>query len=216
MDETETTLREAAKGLRRSIKAFRRETGLPASKIIGGGVPIVHIDDALLSDCVCTSRREGLLNLVPKGGRACEVGTSTGRFAREIAARVQPQELHLIDVTFERFDDEAYSKVTNVPLIKHEGQSFDELAGFEQFFDLIYIDADHSYEIVKKDIDAALRAVKPTGHLMFNDYCRWSLEQGEPYGVQAAVNEFANKHRWAFRGIALSGSGHYDVLLTKM
>lgn len=38
----------------------------------------------------------------------------------------------------------------------------------------IYIDADHSYEGVKKDISVACRKVKHDGILIFNDYIYWS------------------------------------------
>ena len=39
-------------------------------------------------------------------------------------------------------------------------------------FDLIYIDADHSYPAVCNDIDHAVPKLRPEGLLAFNDFAR--------------------------------------------
>jgi predicted O-methyltransferase YrrM len=45
---------------------------------------------------------------------------------------------------------------------------FENLSG-KSFFDIIFIDADHSYEGVKKDYENSLKHLKPNGHLIFHD-----------------------------------------------
>ena len=50
--------------------------------------------------------------------------------------------------------------------------------------DIVYIDASHDYESVKKDIDAWVKVVKPGGYLCGDDYVHcWP-------GVIKAVNEY--------------------------
>lgn len=56
--------------------------------------------------------------------------------------------------------------------------------------DMVYIDADHSYEAVKKDIAAWWPKVKPGGRLAGHDYC------GEYQGVVDAVEEAAKALGW--------------------
>lgn len=52
--------------------------------------------------------------------------------------------------------------------------------------DLVYVDADHSYEGVKRDIESWWPKLKRGGIMAFHDY--ESIE----YGVKQAVTEFAN------------------------
>lgn len=64
-----------------------------------------------------------------------------------------------------------------------KGKSWEVAEKFENsYFDLIFIDADHSYEGVYKDLKAWLPKIKPGGILAGHDY--YSSE-----GVQKAVNE---------------------------
>jgi len=58
--------------------------------------------------------------------------------------------------------------------------------------DLIYIDADHSYAGCRADINAWWPKLKQGGYMAFHDY------QNKAYGVNKAVNEFANS-----RGLAV-------------
>lgn len=51
---------------------------------------------------------------------------------------------------------------------------------------LVYIDADHSYEGVKRDIEAWVPKLVPGGVLAFHDYAN------PDYGVNRAVQEFAS------------------------
>ena len=71
------------------------------------------------------------------------------------------------------------------------------------YFDWIYIDAQHDYEGVKRDIGVARRKVKDAGLLVFNDYIVWSYVEMAPYGVVAAVNELCREDRWELIYLAL-------------
>jgi hypothetical protein len=85
----------------------------------------------------------------------------------------------------------------------------------EAFFDVTYVDADHSYAAVCKDLEAAYFATKPGGLIICNDYTLWSFSQGRPYGVFAAVNEFAIAKNLRFLFLALQCHGYYDVAIRR-
>lgn len=62
------------------------------------------------------------------------------------------------------------------------------------FFDVLYIDADHTYDAVKADIDAWWPKVRPGGILCGHDYMRYKLGCGVTFGVVEAVNEFVQRN----------------------
>lgn len=61
--------------------------------------------------------------------------------------------------------------------------------------DFAFIDADHSYEGVQKDLSAWWPRIQPSGWLCGHDYGGWSLHKGErrDFGVKQAVDEFASE-----------------------
>lgn len=56
--------------------------------------------------------------------------------------------------------------------------------------DFCYIDADHTYEGAKSDIEAYWPKVKPGGYLAGHDYVSRVMDSGAEYGVIQAVHEF--------------------------
>ena len=64
----------------------------------------------------------------------------------------------------------------------------------DEYFDLIYIDADHSYEGVKKDLEAWWPKVKKGRFFTGDDYSHQHAPvNGLKFGVIQAVDEFAVK-----------------------
>lgn len=59
--------------------------------------------------------------------------------------------------------------------------------------DLVFVDADHTYEFAKRDTETALRLVKPGGAILWHDYS-WAPENPECVGVTKTVNEFRDTH----------------------
>jgi predicted O-methyltransferase YrrM len=161
--------------------------------------------------------RLALLERLPKGGVVAEVGTLHGEFAREILRITEPQELHLID-------HEAHPDVVTLTeesslrdrVRFHHRDSAEALQAFpDRYFDWIYIDAQHAYDGVKRDIDVARCKVKDGGLLVFNDYIVWSYVEMEPYGVVAAVNELCTEDKWEMIYLALPSHMYCDVALKK-
>jgi predicted O-methyltransferase YrrM len=171
-----------------------------------------------LRDCIVVPERTDLLARLPKGGVVAEVGTLHGDFAREILRIVEPQELHVIDLEIrpevrEMAEEPAFRKRVRV----HEGDSVQVLESFpDEYFDWIYIDAQHAYEGVMRDIGAARRKVKAGGLLVFNDYAIWSYVEMEPYGVVAAVNELCLEDGWKVVYLALPSHMYCDVAVRRI
>jgi predicted O-methyltransferase YrrM len=58
--------------------------------------------------------------------------------------------------------------------------------------DLIFVDADHSYDFVKVDTATALKLLRPGGVIIWDDYI-WSPQFPECAGVTRTVNELARE-----------------------
>lgn len=175
--------------------------------------PAPIIDQNLLNDCRLISNRDEMLKYLKKGSIAAEVGTLYGDFSRKILDECQPVKLHLLDIDFTNLRED----VRNNPNTQlHQGMSFEILETFpDNYFDWVYIDGDHTYEGVKKDIQAAINKIKPGGLIIFNDFARILRTNLGTFGVHQAVCEFSKEYQWPFVYFCLQGQALYDVALRK-
>jgi hypothetical protein len=169
---------------------------------------------------------------LPLDGVVAEVGVALGNFSTLLIAALQPREfvaidrftLHQITALWGRPTTEIfqgadhrgfYAKVLGeCPCVVtiREGQSHLMLETFpDRYFDLIYIDADHSYPAVKRDAAAAARKIKPNGIVIFNDYILFDHLAGVPYGVVPAVNELVVHEGWHVIGFSLHEQMFCDI-----
>lgn len=163
--------------------------------------------------------RRFLLEKLPKHSRGAEIGVHLGDFSAEILRVVRPVELHLIDPWEHQKSDEyknawyggqvrdgqremdrrfqsvksRFSKEIEDGVVKvHRGYSDEMLGAFEDsYFDWIYIDGNHLYEFVQKDLDIGFSKVRSGGLVTGDDYVDtgWWMD-----GVKRAVDEFSNKY----------------------
>ena len=180
------------------------------------------LQDCHVKNCRLVENRVKMLEFLPKNSVVAEVGTQYGRFAEKILAATQPQKLHLIDSNFDCFNSEIDQKpllkagIENATIELHHGDSSTILSSFpDEYFDWMYIDADHAYEGVCKDIDRGHTKVKPGGMMVFNDYTNWSVCEIMPYGVAKAVNEFCIANNWEIVFLALHSLGYHDIAIRK-
>lgn len=84
-------------------------------------------------------------------------------------------------------------KVADKPFVQvYREYSFDAVRHFpDEYFDLIYIDADHSYEGCLKDIEDWYPKVKKAKFLTGDDYWEVTSPTGMKFEVIKAVNHFA-------------------------
>lgn len=148
---------------------------------------------------------------LPRGGSFCEVGVARGWNAAAVGHRVPDIKMTLIDGWGlhgeqytakadynggrpQSFHDDNYQAAVGLtkrfdPLIIRD-LSDRALNGLpEASMDLIYIDADHTYEGARADIAAAMHAVKPGGWLGGHDLYGDNVEWGEMWGVDRACRE---------------------------
>ena len=106
----------------------------------------------------------------------------------------KPKKLHLID--FQKKVNELANKKVSAEIASgiietSLGDSSTVLSKFpDKYFDWIYIDGDHNYEGVKKDLEVTRLKIKPEGLIAMNDYIYFSPSGFEKYGVIETVNEF--------------------------
>ena len=81
----------------------------------------------------------------------------------------------------------------------HRGYSTDILQEFpDYYFDWVYIDGNHLYEFVKKDLELSMHKVKVGGFITGDDYVEGGWWKG---GVKKAVDEFAKNQPVHLLGI---------------
>jgi predicted O-methyltransferase YrrM len=148
-----------------------------------------------------------------------EVGVLSGDFSQTLLDVCSPLELHLIDLDLhshkihKRFSDQ----IRYGTIVLHNGESSHVLKKFpNQYFGFIYIDADHSYEGVKKDINVAKQKIRDDGPLVFNDCTYWSPVECTNYGVMHAVNELFLEEEWEVVFFALGPYMYCDVAIRRM
>lgn len=198
-------------------------------------VPLLPAD--LVEGARLLPNRNAILPLLPQGGTIAEVGVALGGFSRMIIDCCQPAQFIAID-TFrlnelpmfwgrppaEYFGDKthlAWFQDTFAPEIGAgimrvlEGESAEQMEYLpDASVDVFYIDADHSYASVKRDLNVVIRKIKPDGWLVINDYILVDQLGAEtPYGVIYATNEFMLEHRWAMQYFALQTHMFCDVAL---
>ena len=135
-----------------------------------------------------------------------EIGVRNGKNAKKILSFMNIKTLYLVDPWKEyqdghnyidqKYQDNAYREVTslfkkneNVKIIRES--SFDAANKFDDnFFDFIYIDGNHDYIEVLKDLRSWYPKLKKFGVMCGDDY-------GHPsgFGVIEAVNEFAFENK---------------------
>jgi predicted O-methyltransferase YrrM len=198
------------KAFERALKEYQQAGGRYIDR-----API--LPDELLVECRCLPDRYQLLHYLQKYGIVAEVGTDQGAFAARIVEVCEPKALHIFELNPLRIRAENLAKhLQSGRCILHEGDSAQKLQELpEGFFDWIYVDGDHTYEGVKRDIAAAAPRVKPGGMLVFNDYAVWSVSSMHRCGVARAVNEFALREKWKMRYLAFQTAMYLDVALVK-
>ena len=149
-----------------------------------------------------------LLQTMPKNSICVEIGVNRGNFSKLILKIVKPKKLYLID-SWTHFSgvkqneakmNENYNKtlkrvkneIESGQVILKKESSLDVLSKFEDnFFDWIYVDGDHRYEFVKKDLELCYSKIKKNGFIAGDDYNhQWGPKKIQ---VAKAVDEFINK-----------------------
>ena len=168
-----------------------------------------ELEDKHLENCKVVSNRINLLDYLPKESVCAELGVLDGKYTKEIISRTNPTELVLVDID---------SDVENVI----QGDSVEVMNTFEDnYFDWVYIDTDHSYELTKKELEVCSRKVKDDGYIALHDYIWYDyfnsiLDDSDIYfGVVKAVNEFIlSREDYEVKYLTLE-SGMYNTIVIR-
>lgn len=152
--------------------------------------------------------RQDLLKSFGENLTVCEIGVFQGEFSKFIWGETNPKELVLIDLfnwktssgdqngentKFADLNEEYlqlqnHFKDQNVKIIK--GDSSQVLKSFDdKYFDIIYVDGDHSYKGALKDLQTAFHKIKTNGIICGHDYNIKLYPE-----VVAATTDFCNQY----------------------
>ena len=181
--------------------------------------------------------RLSVLPLLPKRGVVVEVGVALGDFSEHLIRECDASQfiaignfqLHTLPLFWGHPRSHWFGELTHG---EHYRQRFDAMirAGrvsvIEQdsavalegladgSVDILYLDADHRYEWVARELSVIKRKMRPDGTLILNDYVLY--DSTGPYGVVPAANEFMIAENWEMIYFALEPSMYCDVVLRKL
>ncbi len=152
-------------------------------------------------------RAEYVSTLIKPGDIGAEIGVAYGVFAYYVLLQNEPAKLYLIDpweyglqadlepdptAEKQKSRDDQYKTVCgyfapykNVEIVRMKSE--DAASMFENdYFDYVYIDGEHSYAAVTRDLANYFHKVKVGGYLIGDDY-GWT-------GIMPAVQDFLKAH----------------------
>ena len=155
------------------------------------------------------------LQYIKPNSVCAEIGVWKGELSSLILNQ-QPVKLHLIDPwKTQDYIDRCYSieQEEMDKIYENVSNEFGKLSNVEihrefstnvsfsmQYFDWVYIDADHSYDAVKKDLEFYYPLMKKGGYLCGDDYGLWINRPKKGFGSDGgggpkpAVDEFVKSH----------------------
>ena len=182
--------------------------------------------------------REQMVELLVRPDSAiAEIGVFKGTFSKFLYEHLQPSKLVLFDLfegqmcsgnqdgNFVEYTDLAKDFVqiqewakSKPEIVFEKGDSSTLLSRYpDQFFEMIYIDGDHSYGGVKRDLEQAVKKVKPGGWIMGHDY-EMNMNKAKTvynFGVKRAVDEFCETYKQTVLAKGNDGCVSYAIQMTK-
>lgn len=152
------------------------------------------------------------LKTLGRGGRWCEVGVAAGVFSEIIRDVCSPDELYLVDPwempPADYAGGDVFKTITKEELagwrarVERNLERFDNVFVYEttsveaakkfepRYFDVVYIDANHSYDAALADLNAWHRTVREGGSLCGHDF----VDGHDFIEVPRAVRDFCEAH----------------------
>lgn len=174
---------------------------------------------------------------IPDSPVIAEIGVALGTFSKFMIERFKPKQFHAFDLFQIHHDKTLWGKPTGEVLcglthqefyqremsnsqylvVTHVGLSSDTLPKIpDSFFDLIYVDAAHTYDEVKADAELSARKLKHDGVIVFNDYIMYDPFVKAEYGIVPVVNEMVVNQGWQVIGFALQKDMFCDIAIKRL
>lgn len=169
--------------------------------------------------------RDDLVESLPKNMVIAELGVFLGEFSEVLYRQTSPKKLFLVDLfkgkigsgdkdgknfRFINLDEsfknlQTWAKDKNIEIVQNDTTAFlDSLK--DDFLDMVYIDADHSYNAVKNDLLKSYRVVKKNGFICGHDYCPKQFPD-----VVLAVDEFCKQFSLRIESVSQDGCPTYLI-----
>lgn len=173
----------------------------------------------LLRSKILASRNEQL-KYIKKKSICMEIGVFKGDFSQQILDICKPSKLYLIEINTEycnelniKFKKEIDNNI--VEIINENSINALNKFGVESI-DYIYIDADHTYEGVKNDLNKSHKILKKKGYIGLNDYIYFDYILPLEYGIMQASHEFIIKNNYQVMAFCLEPHGFHDIIIKKI
>ena len=111
---------------------------------------------------------------------------------------------------------EKYKNTSNVKLFKSDSVAYLQSKP-NNYYDIIYIDGDHTYNGVKNDITNAFNKIKNGGYIMGHDY-EMNMDKARTvydFGTKKAVTEFCDNYNQTILAKAMDGCVSFCIKVNK-
>ena len=173
--------------------------------------------------------RNDMILEFPKKCVFAELGVFEGNFSDVIIDSINPSELFLVDIwngsmTSGDKDGKDIKLIRNMYDVyqglveKHKNNNFVKIIRsntheflsnmHDEYFDVIYVDASHSYRDVLIDMELSYQKIKNGGIISGHDYI-------PNYDVTHAVNDFCKKYNQEVIGITSDGCPSFMIKVQK-
>jgi len=145
-------------------------------------------------------------------GNGIEIGVYEGQFSEVIVRYFGLNRVYLLDGwrKYENYNDKADASEREISLryelVKEKMKKYGDRVHIikldsekavnifeDEYFDFIYLDANHSYEAVKNDLESWFPKLSPGGVFGCHDYCNTTASKtGSDIMVEKALNEFCS------------------------
>jgi hypothetical protein len=193
-------------GMRKRIYAFLLKKSRKGREERERQIPKVPLTEKHMRNCELLLNRTALLSKLKKGGKVAEIGVDQGEFSELILKFTEPALLHLIDIwgsetyhagIFEMVQNKFGKLIENGCVRIHRKLSIEAAEDFQDnYFDWVYIDTDHSYELTRDELIKYALKVKNEGIIAGHDYSMGLWVNSYRNGVIEAVHEFCVLHGW--------------------
>jgi predicted O-methyltransferase YrrM len=180
--------------------------------------------------------RIDILTCLPPGLVVAEIGVAEGYYSTYLLDNLKPAKLHLIDpwafqdisgYTIDRNNtsdaegdrrhrailDKFAEPIRNGQVEVHRSLSTTTAQTFpDEYFDLVFIDANHSYAACLEDLWAFDPKVKKTGFIMGHDYQTIPIAKAHHNGVVQAANNFIIERDYSFLALTFEEAPSYLIV----
>lgn len=204
------------------FRAMERVKRVEAAKRI----PVIELEEKHILETQLITNRSRLLELMPENGVWAEIGVNRGEFSREIIEKAKPEKLHLIDAwASERYHqglrelvEQLFAAEIGTGVVEiNQGYSTDVLKVFpDHYFDCVYIDTAHTYDVTRDELAILENKMKPGGLICGHDYINSCWRNAVKYGVVEAVHEFCVLHDWRIVYLTNETHQHRSFCLSRI